>query len=721
VLKASSECFTELVLAKASAAFDETCTILNQLDTNVATAWWETLPPFDAGEGGERRRWLDAYANCVRASTKDIVLLHKRAQALKAVDDDMLAAYESLAPAGVEAAKALEEAYRSYPSKDTAGGDNSDLDVAVARLAKASEAVEKEWTTKGAGRISPEAAAFLFVFWGILQDTELAIKAFQNTFAASKPPTFAAVLGYMNNWQPEQDRTHPRFVLRNTVSITLAFFMGFVGVGDILPAYTFMPAGVIAVIIYKYAGASQRMSLDRLTGVVLGKVLGTLILLAFAVKKPVYCGLYAIAMYKLIKSIFYGYVADVSGSAFVACLTVGYAGSAMVPTAPFRDGVLDLDPSVQQGLLQNIINAVIGVAIMTVVDLKMANRASKLLKETKQSAITFSQKYAKRVCKQAVYWNLPDTKEEADAANEKAGLKDAEPTEDEKSQLLKVKRQQEEVEAKQKAINALGKLTVSRQKCTTTLAKMAELIEPASAEPKYWRPPLKHGLYSFMQQRLTEFHQHLDTVVWAIQAKSSSSNPQAESKEESDVAQFQEFFPKLMAHIDDRMHNILILSFWATRTSLEDQDQFVRHTADSVRNDLMKLHFFEDLESVKSGSKQISSRFGGPTEMNERRQRRHGPKPYQQRRGVGKLMDTVTQVFHEGVEIAPLPDLSQGRRVVSSLETILKDLEDHCGATQKTFSAEDTLFRVGRVELVVQVVRGLLRCMDQLELQLLEY
>jgi len=688
----------------------------------VATGWWETLPPFDAGEGGERRRWLEAYAACVRASTKDVVLLHKRAEALGAKDDDMLAGYLSLAPAGIQAAKALEEAYRSYPIKDTAGGGNSDLDVAVENLAKASEAVEKEWATKGAGKITPEAAAFLFVYWGILQDTELAIKAFQNTFAASKPPTFAAVLSYINNWQPEQDRTHPRFVLRNTLSITLAFFMGFVGVGDILPAYTFMPAGVIAVIIYKYAGASQKMSLDRLTGVVLGKVLGTLILLAFAVKKPVYCGLYAIAMYKLIKSIFYGYVADVSGSAFVACLTVGYAGSAMVPTTPFRDAVLDLDPAVQQGLLQNIINAVIGVAIMTVVDLKMANRASKLLKETKQTGITYSQKYAKRVCKQAEYWNLPDTKEAADAENEAAGRKETEPTEaDEKSKLLSSQKKKQEEDDKEKANQALVKLKQSRGKCTATLAKMAELIEPASAEPKYWRPPLKHGLYSFMQQRLIEFNQHLDTVVWAIQAKSSSSNPQAEDKEESDVAQFQKFFPKLQAHLDDRLHNILILSFWATRTSVEEQDQFIRHTADAVRNDLMKLHFFEDLESVKAGSKQISSRFGGPTEMNERRQRRHGPKPYQPRRGVGKLVDTMTQVFHEGVDVVALPDLSQGRKVVSSLESILKDLEDHCGATQKTFSAEDTLFRVGRVELVVQVVRGLLKSMDQLELQLLEY
>jgi len=690
VIASSPETFEELVRTKAIAAFDETNKILDELDAAISAAWWECVPPFDLGEGGRRRRWLSHLSLACRGALRDVARLHSCAEKLKRTPGsaanrhaDSVVLFESVPKACAKAKQLMEDLYLSYDEEEF-----TRLEESIAEMKVCANELEQEWAKhRDSGRVTPEAAAFLFVFWGVIDKVHAASAKFHADFKQDAPPTREQALGVWQTLKPDsQDETHPSFVLRNTFSVFVTFCLGLVGFGDVLPAYSFMPASIVSVIIYKYAGSSEKKSLGRLTGVVLGKVIGTLVVLAFAVEKETYVVAYVFFMYKIITFVFYNYIGDV-GDSFVACLTVGYAGSAMVPTAPFRVHAHRQvpDESVQAALLQNIINAVIGVSIMHIVDVGMVTRASQLLKDWKEKSIEAVTLYAGHVFEEAEdgKWN-PMTADD------------------------------------------MKSLELSKQACKKGTNKISELLEPSIDEPKYGRAPLKANMYRQLQAALLEFERVLETIVWCVDKEAGIEQLVAEEADQQDTAQFALFFPLLKKHVEQRMHNILILAYWVSRDDGEDgkkeNDDKMAAEAEVVRKELMRFHYDQEIAAAEK-THTDGSRLLAPTHFADsilRRQQSLRASDEEAKKffyGAGKFLKTV---FAKPSTSVPQMSVAMEKNAADIDEGLMK-LQRSCGAMQPNYAPEDTLFRVGRVELLVGQVRGLLGTMKVLELELLEY
>mmetsp|Transcript_19436 Transcript_19436/g.41815 ORF Transcript_19436/g.41815 Transcript_19436/m.41815 type:complete len:1017 (+) Transcript_19436:92-3142(+) len=677
VLDAASETFAELVRIETASAHAATVDILDELRDNVRVAWWETMPPLDRGEGGRRRRWLEALQACLRDAVRDVSLLHETASKCAREDAHFLTKYKSLDACSAKAQDLIRLTHFSYPCS-TAFCQR--LRDGATALLEAAHGVEAEWLQAPhrpnrfwslAGTqpnkedfASSEAAAFLFAFWGVMMDTSAAVEAFANRIDPSivskkpKPGWKQQVAGLWNDCRPDRGVVEPAFVLRNTVSIMICFCTGIIGAGDVLPAYTWQPASVVSVIIFKHAVSGQKVALDRLTGVVLGKVLGTLVILGFAIQEFAYSFMYAAAMYMLVSYMFYSYVANVAGKTFVACLTVSYAASAMVPTTAFRDSAHHIDPVVLQGLLQTIINAVVGVSVMTVVDLCMAPWASSLLSACKQHAMAMLAEYAEAVCEEAI------------------------DGEDEKTKK---------------------KLQKAAKSCDRVLRRMKKLYVPAAEEPKYDKPPLKDALYTCLDKHLTEIHRHVSLLRWCTTHEAGVVTDKAIKLEEQDLQYFRAFFPRLAEHVGDRMHNMQVLAHWVTRAPGETQ---LREAAREVRGELMRRHFLSVMATQQKA--RVNKR------KTQERPVRRLPRRVRKKRGI------IEAVFSDEWAADPTPQ-PPTKVEVREVGSALNDLEMNLGVKDEHLRGEDTLYRVGRCDLMVGLVRSLLDDIKAIEVTLLEF
>ncbi|CAE7352590.1 unnamed protein product [Symbiodinium natans] len=174
--------------------------------------------------------------------------------------------------------------------------------------------------------------------------------------------------------------THPRFVVRNTISICIAFGLGWAGLWNMLPSYSAYPASTIGVIVYTYTGATPSVTLRRLSGVVLGKAAGAILQLCLAVKDVLYIIAFAISMWLIVGLTFFQYIhsSDAVDFAYVCGLTAAYAASSMIPS----DGILRqvqerTSDTVLPTLMNTILQTLVGIGIMLVVDSLLASRASK--------------------------------------------------------------------------------------------------------------------------------------------------------------------------------------------------------------------------------------------------------------------------------------------------------------------------------------------------------
>ncbi|CAE7374959.1 unnamed protein product [Symbiodinium sp. CCMP2456] len=185
--------------------------------------------------------------------------------------------------------------------------------------------------------------------------------------------------------------THPRFVVRNTISICLAFGLGWVGVWNTMPSYSAYPASTIGVIVYTYTGATPSVTLRRLSGVVLGKAAGAILQLSLAVKNVLYVIAFAMSMWLIVGLTFFQYIhsEDAVDFAVVCGLTAAYAASSMIPS----NGVLRkvnerTTDTVLPTLMNTILQTLIGIGIMLVVDALLASRASNQARQRLMRAFT---------------------------------------------------------------------------------------------------------------------------------------------------------------------------------------------------------------------------------------------------------------------------------------------------------------------------------------------
>eukprot|EP00913_Durusdinium_trenchii_P022481 g21118.t1 len=145
----------------------------------------------------------------------------------------------------------------------------------------------------------------------------------------AKFKTYSAAILFHNE---DTEAIHPRFVVRNTISICLAFSIGWLGIWNVMPSYSSYAASTIAVIVYTYTGATSTVTLRRLSGVVLGKVAGSILQLGLAVKHVAYVMAFATAMWLVVAMTFFQYLHAPADLASVYGLTAAYAAASMIPS-----------------------------------------------------------------------------------------------------------------------------------------------------------------------------------------------------------------------------------------------------------------------------------------------------------------------------------------------------------------------------------------------------
>jgi len=260
----------------------------------------------------------------------------------------------------------------------------------------------------------------------------------------------------------DRSATHPRFVVRNTLSIAGAFLIGWNGIWNVMPAYSYCPASTIAVITYTYTGASAPITIRRVAGVVLGRVLGIILMLSFAARTWYYALMFGISMWVVVAFMFFLYLHGDDGLSQVSCLTAAYAAAGMIPPhGRFRDVSATTMGEVLPGLCATIIQTVMGVGIVTIVDLLFGSPATKQARQRLQRTLHRAKQHITR------------------ALSEASDPQSA-------SQL------QEDLDA------------------------VRDLLPYAAAEPAYWRQPFQTDLYNTLHLHLQSMSSHLAVAERAV-------------------------------------------------------------------------------------------------------------------------------------------------------------------------------------------------------------
>lgn len=118
--------------------------------------------------------------------------------------------------------------------------------------------------------------------------------------------------------------------------------------------------------------------MKRICGVVLGKVLGTIVLLWFGVQAWYSALMYAASMWVIVSFNFFQYLHADTDTSYVACLTAAYAAQGMIPSGTiFRKPTDQTLNQVAISIFNVVTEMIVGVAIMSAVDLILSSRATK--------------------------------------------------------------------------------------------------------------------------------------------------------------------------------------------------------------------------------------------------------------------------------------------------------------------------------------------------------
>eukprot|EP00439_Symbiodinium_sp_Y106_P012895 s7349_g1.t2 len=198
----------------------------------------------------------------------------------------------------------------------------------------------------------------------------------------------------------ERQITHPRFVLRHTISLTITFLFGWLGISNVIAPYSSTPASTVSVIIYTFTGSSLPLTLRRLkprsqmqyrfhvsrNGVVLGTVVGSIAQRLFAVQlafRAVCFGLFQLVTVTVL--ILVNFQSKQHGS--LALLTAAFAmSSSMPPNGIFRDyedasAAVKLTSADGSFLFAKVVGTFIGVAVLLLVDLVLSSSARRQSKQ----------------------------------------------------------------------------------------------------------------------------------------------------------------------------------------------------------------------------------------------------------------------------------------------------------------------------------------------------
>ena len=369
-----------LMLQKARCAMEETKVLMGDLEARQEASWFED---FGWGAQARKRRRVRSYGRCLGDCARHVPSVYHAAAALSPEESVPLAAHLALLRRACAALRKAVEA--------SADAVLQDLDAeAFPDLAAVWESLPADFEELRS-QLTPGARAFLFTVYGVLEDTRGALTRLQEAEALRASPRSEApapfgrrVLRFARTVRThfgihltDRSATHPRFVLRNTLSICIAFWIGWVGIWNLLAAYSSYAASTICVIVYTYTGASAPITVKRVAGVVIGKVVGEALQLCFAVKLWWKALLFAASMWAVVAGMFFLYLHARPDMAKVACLTAAFAASGMIPANfRFRDYGTTNYSALTPALMSTIVCTVLGVGILTIIDLLLASKAT---------------------------------------------------------------------------------------------------------------------------------------------------------------------------------------------------------------------------------------------------------------------------------------------------------------------------------------------------------
>eukprot|EP00931_Biecheleriopsis_adriatica_P048311 TRINITY_DN27914_c0_g1_i1.p1 TRINITY_DN27914_c0_g1~~TRINITY_DN27914_c0_g1_i1.p1 ORF type:complete len:979 (-),score=138.16 TRINITY_DN27914_c0_g1_i1:17-2953(-) len=433
---------SKLIHKKATGALSETEEVLDELQRELDLAVYEAWDPARIHDMKQR-------ADCLRECIVHMTSVHHAAGLISDSDRDVLQSTDSLQAACSKLCDMVTEARHS---RHEAGQDVSAVFPDMMALHP---------------KLSPEARGFVCAISGVMGDVTAALeKVSGESERSAATRSLRRVL-----WDDlglnllDRSMSHPRFIIRNTLSICFSFWIGWLGIFNVMPSYSFRPSSTVAVIVYTYTGASVPITVKRMSGIVLGKVAGMIIQLTLAVKTWYHAMGFTFFMWLLIVIlIFLSFHAD-KELRYVCVLAAGNAAGAMIPAdGKFRDQTAVTVHEIGEGFFQLVAETVIGVVILTVVDLMLAARATQhaelrldhILRRTKQ-----------------LLW---------DAFGSDGGASNS---------------------------DACNKLSEE-------LSALRDLIPYASQEPRLWQQPFKTELYETLERHIRCITSHALTVSWVL-------------------------------------------------------------------------------------------------------------------------------------------------------------------------------------------------------------
>eukprot|EP00930_Biecheleria_cincta_P015547 TRINITY_DN12929_c0_g1_i1.p1 TRINITY_DN12929_c0_g1~~TRINITY_DN12929_c0_g1_i1.p1 ORF type:complete len:1148 (-),score=206.12 TRINITY_DN12929_c0_g1_i1:122-3565(-) len=364
---------SELARRKMQATLDELDILLSELEEHVKFAFFEDMGGLLKDRARDRLR-LEVLLKAFRDAKVNIPALLTASTALPRGDEKMLM-LTMPAIRGVFAM--LGKAFRACAHEDS--GWAADLDALQDADRRVNQIAIEFASAKKV--LSPTALVVTFEICGVASDAQVAARL--TTQSNEHPPRInKGILSILRTWRQHldlklkvRDATHPRFVLRSTLSISLAFWLGWTGLNAVVNSYSFKPANTAAVVIYTYAGTSTPVTLKRLNGLMLAAVIGSIAQHLLAVQAVFNTLCFSVFLWFFVAILIY-FSLHSQEYGLVASLTCAWGVSSMIPgNGLFRENNVQVDDPASALTFQMLAASLVGVAIILVVDSMMASKA----------------------------------------------------------------------------------------------------------------------------------------------------------------------------------------------------------------------------------------------------------------------------------------------------------------------------------------------------------
>lgn len=389
VLESLSLTPSELCRSKTQAAMDEVTSMMKDLETHLNVMWFEDFGLLT--RRAKYRRWLQAFYEILKASIQNIDAVLCAAAALPVKESEQVAATLpslrgqcTLVAGSLRALLAVKTPDEVKPVIEVLLQKRQDL-----RLQLAEEFPNSYEGTAGDPKfLLPPALVFCLAVTGVVEDSCEALSSLSLYGVEGRKSFCGRLCRYLQSLQAhveiklyERSITHPRFVLRYTLTLSITFVIGWLGVANVIAPYSSGPASTVSVIIYTFTAASLPLTLKRFNGVLLGKILGSVAQRLFAVQTIAHAILFTLfQLVSVTGLVFAAFHSTKHGG--VALLTAAYAMSALMPSdGIFREEAVKVTSSDGSFLFVTMVGTFIGVAILLLVDLILASSAKRQAKQ----------------------------------------------------------------------------------------------------------------------------------------------------------------------------------------------------------------------------------------------------------------------------------------------------------------------------------------------------